>query len=342
MSTADEPVFELLRLAAEEVAEGVVVVELEGRWTGDAPPADGTRLVAAGAQVRPVPETASVTDGVLRATFALSAAAAAEPLALAADGLRVRLPEPDGPRADRLAAIARELNVVRRERDGLRAQAQEAETLRSELDALRAELESLRGVAGEAAALRAEHEQLEALRAEAADLRRERDELRLAVKEVAVLRRERDELQLAVKEVEVLRRERDEGREAAAVEADALRHELEGLREEASHRTAELRDARREAARARKELEQERDQAAQAAAAAEDDPTRQLPVRDPDDPDTPAGAVRAGAGPRSERRRAGDPTAVVTNDPGDRPPALYYALAGLGVSGLVVVLLLLL
>lgn len=325
MSTADEPVFELLRLAAEEVAEGVVVVELEGRWTGDAPPADGTRLVTAGAQVRPVSETASVTDGVLRATFALSAAAAAEPLALAADGLRVRLPEPDGPRADRLTAIARELNVVRRERDGLRVQAQEAETLRSELDALRAELETLRGVAGEAAALRGAHEQLEALRAEADDLRRERDEL-----------------QLAVKEVEVLRRERDEGREAAAVEADALRHELEGLREEASHRTAELRDARREAARARKELEQERDRAAKAAAAAEDDPTRRLPVRDPDDPDTPAGAVRAGAGPRSERRRAGDPTAVVTNDPGDRPPALYYALAGLGVSGLVVVLLLLL
>lgn len=131
--------FELLRLAAEEVAEGVALVELEGRWDGEPPPARDARLEAGEHPVEPV--RAVDGDGRLRATFAVPAGAASGPLALAAGDVRVRLPAPDGDREDRLASLARELNRARHQRDELR---KEADELRRERDALREEAEELR------------------------------------------------------------------------------------------------------------------------------------------------------------------------------------------------------
>jgi len=280
------PGFELLRLAAEEVAEGVAVVELEGRWTGEAPPADAVRLRAGGERVGPVPGTASVRDDVLRASFVLPAMVVGEPLGLSAPGVRIRLPEPDGARADRLAAFARQVNELRHERDALAAQrdallaeqdgwAAERDGWQTRLREVTSERDDLLGVAGELAALRRDQEDVAALREELDAVVRERDELRLAVQEVEALRRERDDVRAAL----------------AAQPADPS----PGARQPASATT----------------------------------PAAQ-PGRDGADPAT-----------APLRRRAAAP-AVAAPAELDRPPGVYYALAGLGVFGFLLVLVLLL
>ncbi|WP_205696410.1 hypothetical protein [Conexibacter sp. SYSU D00693] len=331
--------FELLRLAAEEVAEGVCVVELEGRWPSDDVVGDAVRLCAGPTEVTPVPGSAGATDGVLRARFVLPPTALAEDLVLLAPGIRVRLPEPDDGGSDRLAQLARELNRTRRERD----------RLEDGRVAVEQELAALRGAAGEAAALR-----------------REREQLQGAVAELEAVRRERDELSLAVKELEAVRREREHAQD----EAEGLRRAIGDLRRESAARQGDLDEARAEVARLRDELERLRDreervQPARARVparvsedadpdatrpfAVEDEPDEtqpmaiaDLPDPEPRDAAAPGESVRVIAGPRSPRRRAGMPEAVPIAELSERPRAVYFALAGFGVLGLLVVLLLLL
>jgi hypothetical protein len=138
---ADAAPFELLRLAAEEVAAGIALVELEGRFAGPVP--DGLRLSGAAPVVR------RVDDGTLRATFAVGLEQLAS-LRLQTDEIVVRLPQPDGGRTDRLAALAREANSLRHRvfdaegrADELREQLDAAAVVAADRDTLRGRVEEL-------------------------------------------------------------------------------------------------------------------------------------------------------------------------------------------------------
>jgi hypothetical protein len=134
--------FELLRFSAQPVPGGLVVVELEGRF----PPGRFTRqpvlVVEAGAE-RPrlelAPVRAALEDGRWRAAYAIPAESYAfARFALGHRGTLLDLPSPDEPPdGDRLTALAREVNALRRRLEAAEA---DAATARAEAAATSAEL----------------------------------------------------------------------------------------------------------------------------------------------------------------------------------------------------------
>jgi hypothetical protein len=216
------PTVEVLRLAADEVAHGVLLVELEAQVAGGVP--DDLVLLAAGREVAPLVHEAA--GDVLRATFAVPRAALAEGLALRTDDLLVRLPEPDGDRVDRLAALAREANALRRR---VFDAEEAADLLRDELDTARATVRAAQADAAEAtAALADTAAERDLLRHRATDLDDERRLLRRQLQRARVdVTRLTDDL-TAAHEAAATAADPDAlaAAEARAVEAEALREAL--------------------------------------------------------------------------------------------------------------------
>jgi hypothetical protein len=259
-------VFELLRFSAVAAGTDALLLELEGRWSGDTPARGRARLLVEGARgpFELAPVAGGEEAGAWRASFALPADAIGAPLAIAAHGLVVDLPAPDptDDATERLARVAREANAVRRrleraegiaatavalaaERDRVTAEREQAI---AERDALRAELEA---AAQGSQRLQAAHAQREA------ELQAERDRVRADAEEREAALRTEHEQQLAAAAALV-----EQARAQAAEREAALGAELEEARRAAE---AEL---QRERAAAREALDEAREEHAAAAAAA--------------------------------------------------------------------------
>ncbi|MEA2303355.1 MAG: hypothetical protein QOH43_635 [Solirubrobacteraceae bacterium] len=121
--------FEVLRFDAAPVTEDVAVVELEGRWSGPAPGRERRlRLIVEGDDAERLELTPLSTGGDAdrwHASFAVPARDDAT-YALALRGVRLDLPVPDArDDAERLVALARELNALRRRLEAAENAAQE-------------------------------------------------------------------------------------------------------------------------------------------------------------------------------------------------------------------------
>lgn len=229
----DDPVFELERFSAAPVSGDVAVVEVDGRFAGDAlngsPP---TLLVesARGERVE-LPALAPVDgpEGRWHASFAVPADRLdGTSFALVLRDVLLDLPEPDrsGADGDRLVALARELNGLRRELDEARAAALAAETRLAE-QAAAAEADKDRALTESAermeAALR------EARERHATELRGVRDE---AAASIAALDGERTRAVEAEGERDALAEELRDARRAqktARADMEALRRERDTL-----------------------------------------------------------------------------------------------------------------
>jgi hypothetical protein len=176
----DGALFELTRFSAEPVSDGVAVVEVDGRFAEGALNGEAPRLLVedpSGEQLElPAIGPERGEDGRWHATFAVPAGRLADSaFCLALRDLLLDLPAPDTtgppPGGDRLVALTRELNAMRR-------RVEEAEAAQRERDEARSELRDAR-------------RQLKAVRAEAEALRRERDQLarELQTSETAVVPR---------------------------------------------------------------------------------------------------------------------------------------------------------
>jgi hypothetical protein len=285
--------FELLRFTAAPAAGALVVLELEGRFAGQAgrfarrpvlvvePGADRARLELA-------PVRTSVRDERWQGAYAVPAEALRDDarLALGVRGTLLELPAPDEPPAgDRLAALAREANALRR---ALEAAEAEAEGAQAEAAAAAAALEDAVAAAREeeraASAERIdalEHEVVEAHRLAAEDVERARS---AAVADTAA------EHERTTAEATERAEAAEQHAEAAEERARAAERDAEQARAQASV-AAEEAETLRERLRAaeagtdvlRAELAEERERA-QARLAA--------PVDDEDDKDDDADETR--------------------------------------------------
>lgn len=265
--------FELLHFAAVATGVDVAVVELEGRFGQEGRFVRAPRLVVErdGEEPVRVPAVRVVQrdDGVWRAGFALPLEALdGGRFALGLRSTLLELPSPDVDDGDRLTAVAREANRLRRRLEAVEAN---AEAARADRDAA-------------VAAARDEAER--ALR----ELREEHDAALRAVREEAddalrALRADRDAAVLAAEEERDVAVAATEAR-AASVEqqlavlqqnADEAHDALDVERRRATGAAAELQTAldaaRVEAQRLRAELDARR---AEDAARPDDDPTRTL------------------------------------------------------------------
>lgn len=242
----DEPVFELERFSAAPVSGDVAVVEVDGRFAAGALDGEPPRLLVEsprGDRVE-LPALAPVAgpDGRWHASFAVPAdRLTGTAFALALRDLLLDLPAPDtsGADGDRLVALARELNALRRELDVARERAVAAEAAAEEVRAS-AEADKDRAL-GESAA-RMETALREARERHAGE-QREADE---SVRRAAA---ERDE---AIRRATA---ERDEAVAAAAAERDAQRTRAEEAEGQRDALADELREARRAQKTARADLE---------------------------------------------------------------------------------------
>jgi hypothetical protein len=236
-SAARRAPFELLAFTAAPGPGALVVVELEGRFTA----AQGGRfarqpvLVVEAGDDRPrlelTPVRATLADGRWRSAYAIPAETfPGARFALGLRGTLLELPAPDEPDdADRLTALAREANSLRRALEaaeagaaatsadlGAAVSAARDEALAESTDritTLEAELAEARGTAAEQAMIAREAEEaalaaasgIEVLRAELAE---ERERSRRAIAELEA-------------ELEAARRRADALRNAAAAEAAA-------------------------------------------------------------------------------------------------------------------------
>lgn len=121
--------FEVLRFDAAPVTEDVAVVELEGRWKGPAPGRERRlRLIVEGddaERLELTPLSAGGDADRWHASFAVPKRDEAT-YALALRGVRLDLPVPDTrDDAERLVALARELNALRRRLEAVESAAQE-------------------------------------------------------------------------------------------------------------------------------------------------------------------------------------------------------------------------
>lgn len=130
--------FELLAFAATPVAGALVVVELEGRFASTARFTRPPMLVVEPGEDRPrlelAPVRSALTDGRWRGAYAIPAEALPDArFALGVRGTLLELPAPDEPDdAQRLTALAREANTLRR---ALEAAEAEADATTAELGA---------------------------------------------------------------------------------------------------------------------------------------------------------------------------------------------------------------
>lgn len=230
---SDDPVFELERFSAAPVSGDVAVVEVDGRFAGDAlngsPP---TLLVesARGDRVE-LPALAPVAgpDGRWHASFAVPADRLdGTSFALVLRDVLLDLPAPDTSAADgdRLVALARELNQLRRELDVARAAADGADERLAE-QASEAEADKDRALT--ASAERMEAALREARERHAAELRRLQGEATAATDALA---RERARAEETEGQRDALAEELREARrtqKGTRADMEALRRERDGL-----------------------------------------------------------------------------------------------------------------
>ena len=135
--------FELLAFTAAPVAGGLVVVELEGRFAQNGRFTRQPLLVVESGAEEPrlqlAPVRATLVDGLWRSAYAIPAEALPDArFALGVRGTLLELPAPDEPdETDRLTALAREANALRR---ALEAAETAAALAHSEVAATSAEL----------------------------------------------------------------------------------------------------------------------------------------------------------------------------------------------------------
>jgi hypothetical protein len=269
--------FELLGFSAAPVPGGLVVVELEGRFTTTAGRfARQPVLVVEAAQDRPrlelAPVRTALDDGRWRAVYAIPAESYnTARFALGLRGTLLDLPAPDEPPdGDRLVALAREANTLRRQLEAAEAAAASA---RAEVSASAAELgaaviaardearaESSARLAESAERIAAlEHDVAEAHRRSAEDAA----ELRTAHESALADLNRRHDQALADAEARA-----DERVRAATADADARAQAAEeGI------------------AVLRAELAEERERAPAPPATADADQTQVLPAVEPDEED---------------------------------------------------------
>jgi hypothetical protein len=294
--------FELLAFTAASVASGLVVVEIEGRFTTQngrftrqpvlvvEPSGDRPRLELA-------PTRATRDDGRWRGVYAIPAEAMPDArLALGVRGTLLELPAPDEPGdTDRLSALAREANSLRR---ALEAAEADVATARAEADATAADLGARDG------ALAASSHRIATLETELAEA------LRRAAEQVTAAREHADGAR-----AEAIAAQEDAVAEARA-RADAAERRVTDAEQRATDAEARARTAKKAARAAeagtevlRAELAEERERSRSAIAEAPDATAvrraasrsgRRNPTADPIAP----------ASPRTTQPR--DPTAPAT------------------------------
>lgn len=328
--------FELLRFSAAPVPGGLVVVELEGRFT--TPPARFARqpvLVVEAAQDRPrlelAPVRATFGGGRWRAVYAIPAEAYdTARFALGLRGTLLDLPAPDEPAdADRFSALAREANALRRQLEAAEAGA------RAEVSASAAELggaviaardEARAESAERIAAL--EHERAEAHRRAAEDAAGLRAAHEAAL---ADLSRRHDQ---ALADAEARATAAEERLGTATTDAEARAQAAE---EGIAVLRAELAEERERAQAALADRDEERAAAPRPARDDDPDQTQVLPAVEPDDEDdtrpfTVAEGRDVETRPRGPARREPVRQPAVPDPP--RRPARRSAGAWIAVAAL--------
>lgn len=329
----DRPAFELLRFAAAPISDELAVVELDGRFgLGGGRFARRPLLVVAGARdLELTPLGSAAEDGRWWGTFAVPADVVADPgarFSLRVPGAVFELPDPDRPEdADRLVALAREVNRLRR---ALEVAEQEARTAREAV----------------ASAARANEEAVLEVRERLAAVEREAGE------RSRVERERRAELEARIAAREAAHAEELQARDAAASEQqdryDAQRAEQRELRKQLRSARAELEALRRE--RAARPAVTPAPREDPTTPAPREDPTTLAPPEDPTTPAPPEDPTTLAA-PESVRvigraPRAIDPVPAIPPehaaplDPVGPQPARWMALAALGAFLVVLVYLL--
>jgi hypothetical protein len=291
--------FELLAFTAAAVASGLVVIEVEGRFTTQngrftRQPVLVVELGGDRPRLELAPTRATRDDGRWHGVYAIPAEAMPDArLALGVRGTLLELPTPDVPdetdpdETDRLSALAREANSLRR---ALEAAEADAATARAEADANAAELGSA-VLAARDGALAESADRIATLEVELAEARR------TAAEQVAAAREQADAEQ-RVTDAE----QRITDADARATHADA--------RARAAAKAARAAEAGTEVLRA--ELAEERQRA------------RAVVPEDPDATSVSRLAARSGG-----HRPTVDPTAPPPHTVPDRSPTHWIAVGAL-------------